>query len=171
MWLYIFSGGIFHDCAVHDIDMVCWILEEFPNSVFTIAHAHNKEIEQLHDVDTVVIVMKFPSGVLSTIELSRNSSYGYDQRLEVTSSMCTLCGVIISTGVLPWSCTGVRFWWNGRVWESETHRNARILERWLPKSTLQILIPAAICWQLHRCPQSFSWCHWRWDLVSPSKLL
>ena len=27
------SGGIFHDCAVHDIDMVTWILGEYPSKV------------------------------------------------------------------------------------------------------------------------------------------
>ena len=24
------SGGIFHDCLVHDIDLICWILGAFP---------------------------------------------------------------------------------------------------------------------------------------------
>ena len=28
------SGGIYHDCAVHDIDMVTWILGEYPSKVF-----------------------------------------------------------------------------------------------------------------------------------------
>lgn len=27
------SGGIFHDCMVHDIDMMTWILGEYPSSV------------------------------------------------------------------------------------------------------------------------------------------
>ena len=77
------SGGIFHDCTVHDIDLICWILGEYPLSVQTLAHAHVKEIKEMDDVDTVVISMKFPSGILAAIDLSRNSSYGYDQRLEV----------------------------------------------------------------------------------------
>lgn len=28
------SGGIFHDCMVHDIDMMTWTLGEFPIKVF-----------------------------------------------------------------------------------------------------------------------------------------
>ena len=27
------SGGIFHDCAVHDIDLVTWIIGEYPSKV------------------------------------------------------------------------------------------------------------------------------------------
>jgi len=27
------SGGIFHDCLVHDIDMVTWVLGEYPDKV------------------------------------------------------------------------------------------------------------------------------------------
>ena len=27
------SGGIFHDCAVHDIDLVTWIVGEYPTEV------------------------------------------------------------------------------------------------------------------------------------------
>jgi len=77
------EGGIFHDCAVHDIDIVCWILGDFPVSVYTVAHAHNEDIAKLNDVDTVVISMKFRSGILAVIDLSRYAAYGYDQRVEV----------------------------------------------------------------------------------------
>lgn len=77
------SHGIFHDCAVHDIDMVCWVLGEKPSSVYAQGHAFHPEIRAMGDVDSVTIVLKFPSGVIATIDLSRHSSYGYDQRLEV----------------------------------------------------------------------------------------
>jgi len=77
------TGGIFHDCAVHDIDMICWLVGEYPTSVYTVAHAHIDAIRSLNDVDTVVISMKFRDGTLATIDLSRYAAYGYDQRLEV----------------------------------------------------------------------------------------
>nr|CAD7404955.1 unnamed protein product [Timema cristinae] len=77
------SGGIYHDCAVHDIDMICWILGEYPTQVAVIAHAHTPEIAAIKDHDTVAIVLKFPSGTTGMIDLSRNSCYGYDMRLEV----------------------------------------------------------------------------------------
>lgn len=30
------SGGIFHDCLVHDIDIITWVLGEYPTKVITI---------------------------------------------------------------------------------------------------------------------------------------
>lgn len=79
------SGGMFHDCGVHDIDLICWVVGEEPVGVFAQASVFDKDIQEMGDVDTMVIVLKFPSGVLGTIDLSRHSSYGYDQRLEVSS--------------------------------------------------------------------------------------
>nr|CAD7199179.1 unnamed protein product [Timema douglasi] len=76
-------SGIYHDCAVHDIDMICWILGEYPTQVAVVAHAHIPEIAAINDHDTVAMVLKFPSGTTGMIDLSRNSCYGYDQRLEV----------------------------------------------------------------------------------------
>ncbi|XP_068709058.1 myo-inositol 2-dehydrogenase-like isoform X1 [Montipora foliosa] len=77
------SGGIFHDCCVHDVDTICWILGESPHTVFCLAHAFHSEVDEINDVDTVVVVMKFPSGAMGQIDLSRHAVYGYDQRIEV----------------------------------------------------------------------------------------
>ncbi|KZC08846.1 PREDICTED: inositol 2-dehydrogenase-like [Dufourea novaeangliae] len=77
------SGGIFHDCMVHDFDLITWILGEYPNKVAVRAHAHIPEIKALGDYDTVVATLHFPSGTLGVIDISRNSPVGYDQRLEV----------------------------------------------------------------------------------------
>ena len=77
------SGGIFHDCCVHDVDVICWIMGESPHTVFCMAHAFHPEIGALNDVDTVGVVMKFPSGAIGQIDLSRHAVYGYDQRIEV----------------------------------------------------------------------------------------
>lgn len=41
------------------------------------------EIADIGDYDTVVITLKFPSGTLGIIDISRLSSHGYDQRVEV----------------------------------------------------------------------------------------
>ncbi|XP_011155614.1 myo-inositol 2-dehydrogenase [Solenopsis invicta] len=77
------SGGIFHDCLVHDIDMITWVLGEFPDKVSVLADSNVPEIKAIDDFDTVGVTMHFPSGTIGMIDLSRNSSYGYDQRLEV----------------------------------------------------------------------------------------
>ncbi|XP_022235200.1 uncharacterized protein LOC106475363 isoform X2 [Limulus polyphemus] len=94
------SGGIFHDCAIHDIDLICWILGELPISVSAHSHAFNSLFKGIDDFDTVGIMMKFRSGVISLIDLSRCAVYGYDQRLEVFGSK----GMVSSGDVRP---TGV----------------------------------------------------------------
>jgi len=81
------SSGIFHDCCVHDIDVVRWILQEDPEEIYSIASTFNKDIASLNDFDTVVITLKFASGALATIDVSREATYGYDQRIEVHGSM------------------------------------------------------------------------------------
>ena len=78
------SNGFFHDSSVHDIDVICWILGEDPVEVYAQAHGHHPEIRDIPDFDTAAIVMKFPSGVVAIIDQSRHSSYGYDQRVEVS---------------------------------------------------------------------------------------
>jgi myo-inositol 2-dehydrogenase/D-chiro-inositol 1-dehydrogenase len=77
------SNGIYHDCAVHDIDIITWIFGERPLSVYTAAHSFIKEIEAMNDVDTLVVVLKFPSGGMGLVDISRFASFGYDQRCEV----------------------------------------------------------------------------------------
>ncbi len=77
------SHGIYHDCAVHDIDVLTWIYGEKPLSVYTTAHSFIKEIGEMNDVDTLAIVLKFPSGGIGLVDISRYASFGYDQRFEV----------------------------------------------------------------------------------------
>lgn len=93
------SNGMFHDCAVHDIDMICWIVGEEPYEVYAQSHAHNSDIAGINDVDTIAIVMKFPSGVIGIIDLSRHSSYGYDQRLEVSWYISLFFMLVLFIGI------------------------------------------------------------------------
>ena len=80
------SGGIFQDCSVHDVDVILNITGEAPKTVFVLGSAFHAEIGAIGDTDTVAIMMKFPSGVIGQIDLSRHAAYGYDQRLEVLGS-------------------------------------------------------------------------------------
>lgn len=80
------SGGYFHDCGLHDVDLICWIMGEAPHTVFCLAHAFHSHIAEMDDVDTVGVIMKFSSGAIGQIDLSRESIYGYDHRIEVFGS-------------------------------------------------------------------------------------
>jgi len=77
------SGGIIADTASHDIDMVRFITGEEPESVYVVANAFSTEVAAIGDHDQIEMIFKFPSGVIGTIDISRNAAYGYDQRLEI----------------------------------------------------------------------------------------
>jgi myo-inositol 2-dehydrogenase/D-chiro-inositol 1-dehydrogenase len=77
------SGGIVHDCASHDIDMLTWVLGTYPTQVYALAHCHDPEIKKLDDFDSVELVFNFPNQVIGTVDVTRKAVYGYDQRLEV----------------------------------------------------------------------------------------
>ena len=77
------SGGIMHDCASHDIDVIRWIAREEPCEVYAAASVFLDRIREIDDWDTVMIHLKFPSGILATVDICRSAPYGYDQRIEV----------------------------------------------------------------------------------------
>jgi len=77
------SQGYYLDAAIHDIDVIRWVLGMEPESVFAYAHAHSKVVADIGDVDVVIISYKFKNGCVATTNLSRISPYGYDQRIEV----------------------------------------------------------------------------------------
>lgn len=94
------SGGFMHDCCSHDIDLCRWIAGEDPVEVFAVGSCFRDDIRELDDIDTAVVTLKFPSGVLATIDISRNAPYGYDQRLEVHGSL----GMVQTNNVQETSC-------------------------------------------------------------------
>ena len=76
------SGGIFHDCIVHDLDMVSTIVGEVPTHVSSFGSSFIPGIGQHDDFDNVVANLIFPSGITAIIDVNRKSVYGYDQRIE-----------------------------------------------------------------------------------------
>jgi len=81
------SGGIFHDCIVHDLDMLRFLIGEDPETIYSIAHVYDPEIASINDVDTVMVMLKFPSGVLAHIDISRDCKFGYDQTIQVSECL------------------------------------------------------------------------------------
>eukprot|EP00747_Dinoflagellata_sp_TGD_P179253 gnl/TRDRNA2_/TRDRNA2_29778_c0_seq1.p1 gnl/TRDRNA2_/TRDRNA2_29778_c0~~gnl/TRDRNA2_/TRDRNA2_29778_c0_seq1.p1 ORF type:complete len:393 (+),score=50.71 gnl/TRDRNA2_/TRDRNA2_29778_c0_seq1:52-1230(+) len=77
------SGGIFHDMLSHDFDMLHFLTGEFPDSMYSVGHCYHPEIAEMDDIDTAVVTLTFPSGLLAVVDTSRMASYGYDQRVEV----------------------------------------------------------------------------------------
>lgn len=77
------SGGIYHDCMVHDLDMVVQLAQSRPTHLSAFGTSFIPEIGELYDHDSAVAMLKFESGVTASIDIDRNSVFGYDQRLEV----------------------------------------------------------------------------------------
>ena len=81
------SGGLFLDMAIHDFDMACHLMDDEVESVYASATVFGAAaIEELGDIDTAITTLTFKKGGMACINNSRNSSYGYDQRVEVFGS-------------------------------------------------------------------------------------
>jgi len=77
------SGGLVFDCCSHDVDVQCWLTGEVPNEVYAMGTAIDQEVKAMNDFDTLEVLFKFPSGIMGSIDISRHSTCGYDQRIEV----------------------------------------------------------------------------------------
>ena len=81
------SGGLFFDFNVHDFDMARFISSAEIEEVYAMgANLIDPEIGKLGDIDTAIISMKLSNGAHCIIDSSRETHYGYDQRLEVFGS-------------------------------------------------------------------------------------
>jgi myo-inositol 2-dehydrogenase / D-chiro-inositol 1-dehydrogenase len=81
------SGGLFLDMMIHDFDMARFLLAEEVTELMATGHCLiDPAIGACGDVDTAVVLLKFESGALGTIDNSRQAVYGYDQRIEIFGS-------------------------------------------------------------------------------------
>ena len=78
------SGGIFVDMMIHDLDLAAALAPAPVISVWATGSCMiDPAIGAAGDVDQAVAVLRHADGVTSTIDVSRQARYGYDQRLEV----------------------------------------------------------------------------------------
>lgn len=92
---FLLTGGdVFHDLATHDIDFILSLLGgEMPNEVYARGASMEPMLKEAGVMDTATVMLGFPSGLNVSMELSRNASYGYDQRMEVFGSNGNMCAV------------------------------------------------------------------------------
>jgi len=82
------SGGIFLDMTIHDFDMARFVTgSDVVEVVARGAVRVDPAIGDAGDVDTAVILLTHANGAITTINNSRRSAYGYDQRVEVFGSL------------------------------------------------------------------------------------
>ena len=81
------SGGLFLDMTIHDFDMARFLSGDEVEEVYAVGGVMvDPKIGEAGDIDTAVITLKFANGAIGTIDNSRQSAYGYDQRVEVFGS-------------------------------------------------------------------------------------
>ena len=85
-------GNLFYDCGIHTVDLMLHTVGEMPESVCAFGHAFHDDMAAAGDIDTAGILLKFPSGIVGQIDMSRDCPFGYDQRMEVFGSKGMLEG-------------------------------------------------------------------------------
>ena len=80
------SGGMFMDMSIHDFDMARFQLGEVEEVYAMGDLLCSPELKEINDIDTGIITLRFVDGTLGAVDNSRNSVFGYDQRLEVFCS-------------------------------------------------------------------------------------
>ncbi|KAM5346150.1 hypothetical protein ACJ41O_009155 [Fusarium nematophilum] len=80
------NGGIFVDCAIHDIDLSLWFLgNPVPKACWAAGTLqHHPELKELSDVDNAVGVVEFWGGKIAYFYCSRTQAHGHDVCTEIT---------------------------------------------------------------------------------------
>ena len=77
------SGGLFFDFTIHDFDTARFLSGEEIVEVYAVgATLVDEAIAGAGDIDTAVIGLRLANGALCSIDNSRQTGYGYDQRFE-----------------------------------------------------------------------------------------
>jgi myo-inositol 2-dehydrogenase/D-chiro-inositol 1-dehydrogenase len=80
------SGGIFRDMMIHDFDMARFLMGDVEEVFASGAVLIDPGFAAEDDFDTALAMLKFKSGAIGTIDNSRKSTFGYDQRVEILGS-------------------------------------------------------------------------------------
>ncbi|RAH50447.1 Gfo/Idh/MocA family protein [Aspergillus brunneoviolaceus CBS 621.78] len=82
------NGGIFVDCAIHDIDLSLWFLgNPTPKACWAAGTLqHHPELRELSDVDNAVGVVEFWGGKIAYFYCSRTQAHGHDVCTEITGT-------------------------------------------------------------------------------------
>ncbi|MFF8946874.1 Gfo/Idh/MocA family oxidoreductase [Streptomyces sp. NPDC014864] len=78
------SGGIFHDCSVHDFDIIRWVTGGEVTEVYAVGGNRGAGyIRDAGDADTTGAVLTLDDGTIAVVSNSRHNGRGYDVRMEL----------------------------------------------------------------------------------------
>ncbi|WP_026575815.1 Gfo/Idh/MocA family oxidoreductase [Bacillus sp. UNC438CL73TsuS30] len=86
-----YSGGLFLDMAIHDLDLARWYLNSEAKQVWAIGGAYAyPEIAELNDAETGAALVKFGNNKMGIFVASRNCAHGYHIETEIIGTKGTL---------------------------------------------------------------------------------
>ncbi len=104
------SGGLILDMAIHDFDLLRWLMGDEVQRVYTeVASLVYPELETVGDVDNAMMNLRFEGGGLGNVEVSRTANYGYDIQCNVIGTKGALqIGYLQETPMLILTPEGAR---------------------------------------------------------------
>lgn len=85
---FVHSSGLLKETAIHDFDLIRWLLEDEPTEVYVMADALiNPDYLTVGQVDTTTTAIRMAKGTHVTVLNSLRAAYGYDQRIEVLGTL------------------------------------------------------------------------------------
>ncbi len=102
------SGGLFVDMGIHDFDLGRWFMGGVKSVFARGGVLAYPEMNSINDIDNGVASLQFESGALGSVDLSRNSIFGYNIFTEIVGTEGTLkVGYLRETPVLVMKKEGV----------------------------------------------------------------
>jgi inositol 2-dehydrogenase len=84
------SGGLILDMGIHDLDLARWYMGDV-ESVHPIGGTlAYPQLGAVGDIDNAIVTLRFTTGRLGVVDLSRNGIYGFDIRTELLGTRGTL---------------------------------------------------------------------------------
>src|SRR5579862_9669125 len=84
------SGGMILDMGIHDFDLARWYMGEVASVTAVGGTLAFPELNEVGDIDNAIVTMKFASGSIGEVDLSRSGLYGYDIFGEIMGTKGTL---------------------------------------------------------------------------------
>jgi inositol 2-dehydrogenase len=105
------NGTLFSDAAIHDFDLVRWLMADEVRTVHSFAGlVACPELAEFNDIDACLVNLRLTRGGLGHVEAFRKATYGYDIRTEILGTKGALqIGYLQHTAELALTSTGISY--------------------------------------------------------------